>query len=729
MGFYAASLEGGAGAALLFAGAVGAAAWSLFWLRDRPRPLLFLRLLTVALLAICVSRLSLHRLHARQARPKLAVLLDGGPGMGAKDAGDSSRLKRAIRWLKDHRSEIEARAEPLLYVGTDRSRRARWEDLETLVPASAVGLDLARALRDVGEDGSGASRLWLLSDGGSGSGGLAAALGDLKIPVDALGVGPSRSARSLALAELKIPDFVFLHSRFPVQGQVEASGLPGARVEAKLWKGGNLVERRPLDIQEDFEVKTVSFTATAESLGTERYRLELDVPNSRKLRREFGVEVIRQKHRIMYLAGRPSPEYAHLREQLKSDPNHELVSFVILRNPENVSPVPDQELSLIPFPAQEIFVSSLAQFDLFILENFAYWRFSLPVAYLENLKRFVSQGGALLILGGSNAYTKGGYRSTPLEEVLPVQLWGSADDYTPGLFHPELSAPDHPLLRLEDGERPSSVLWSALPPLDGHNRFSAVRPGASVLLSHPSEKMPGGAAMPIVALREYGKGKVMVLGTDSTWRWKLGGGRDLRLSSFYGRFWSRAVQYLSGTLDLKKVKFAPLPEQMPPQEPALLTLRLFDSSFKPLAGERTQLRVVWTPPGGPSKAVGAVEREIGVFDVELTGLGEGVHTVRAMARHRGQAWGEDQARFSWEPGTADFPFRRQWLSQLAERAGGRYADISRMGARPWLEALPPVRTDREVAGRWHLWAWPGWMWAMMALLLLEWFLRRLAGYV
>src|SRR5205085_1148952 len=94
--------------------------------------------------------------------------------------------------------------------------------------------------------------------------------------------------------------------------------------------------------------------------------------------RELRVEVIRRKHRIMYLAGRPSFEYSHLREQLKSDPNSELVSFVILRNPDNPAPVPDSELSLIPFPAREIFVSSLSQFDIFILENFAYSRFLLP---------------------------------------------------------------------------------------------------------------------------------------------------------------------------------------------------------------------------------------------------------------------------------------------------------------------------------------------------------------
>ena len=91
-------------------------------------------------------------------------------------------------------------------------------------------------------------------------------------------------------------------------------------------------------------MKLLSIEAVAESLGQEDYRLEVRAAGSKVSdARDFQIEVIRQKHRIMYLAGRPSFEYAQLREYLKSDPNHELVSFVILRNPENQIAVPDQD--------------------------------------------------------------------------------------------------------------------------------------------------------------------------------------------------------------------------------------------------------------------------------------------------------------------------------------------------------------------------------------------------
>lgn len=725
------SFDGGPGGWALAAGALAlaAAAWRL----QKPTPLRLrvLRLAALAVVALVASQPVLERLQAKLSRPRLAILVDQGLTMGAKDGGEATRLERAVRWLLAHRAELESRSEPVLYAGADRARRIRWEDLQGLKP-SASGLDLAAAFQDVA-DGPAVPRLWLFSDGAADDApSLDPVLGRWRAPVDAAGVGPKKAARSLAFAELRTPDFVFLHSRFPVNVTLEASELAGSEVELKLWKGSALIASTKLPVGSSFEILTATVTAEASTLGEERLTVEAVAAGAGgrapSVRREIGVQVIRQKYRIMYLAGRPSVEYSHLREQLRADPNHELVSFVILRNPENVSPVPDHELSLIPFPAHEIFVQNLMQFDLFILENFAYWRFSLPVQYLEGLKRFVGQGGGLLVVGGSNAFTRGGYHGTPLEEILPVTLWENPNDYSPGVFQPRLAAPENPLVRLADTPEGVAQLWKSLPPLDGFNRFANVRPGSAVLLAHPTERMPGGQPLPIVSVREYGKGKAMVVGTDSTWRWRLGAGADWRLSAFYSRFWSRAVQYLSGSLELKKVRFAPLPDRLPPREPAVLTVHLFDDGFRPLSGAESELKVFWTAPGGKSRSVVPRERRPGVFEVELTGLAEGPHELRASARYRGQAWGEDRARFLWHPRPPESPLNRRRLSELAGRAGGRYADLDAVALSEWLEGLPPVKSEAEVLRRVNPWDAQVWLWLAAALLLAEWLLRRRLGY-
>ncbi|MBI5243684.1 MAG: hypothetical protein HY922_08390 [Elusimicrobia bacterium] len=726
--FDAGSWEWGLAAAALL---VLAGAW---WVsRDLPLRLRILRSVVLALLACVLLKPSLDTLEDRSAKPRLAALMDMGPSMRAEDDYGAPRLKRAARWLKENQRALESRADLSLYAASGGARRVSFEELERLAPASA-SLDPAAAINDLLDSGPPPARVLLLSDGAfEPADSLEPALSRLGVPLDAAGVGPREVRPGLSISAAQAPDFVFQHGRFIISAALEATELPGSIIRARLFKRDKPVGEAEFVVAKPFEVFQASFTAEAESLGRESYRITASAVVSRgpsvEAVRDLQVEVIRQKYRIMYLAGRPSFEYSHLRDHLKSDPNHELVSFVILRNPENYSPVTDNELSLIPFPAQEIFVKDLFQFDLFILENFSYTRFSLPTLYLQNVRRFVAEGGALLLIGGSNAFTKGGYQGTPLEDILPVGLWPDPDDYRPGLFAPVVSAPANPLITLGESPEASSELWRQLPPLDGWVRLASLRPGSSVLLRHPTEKTPAGEPLPVVALREFGKGKVLLVGTDSTWRWKLAGGRDWRLASFYGRFWNRAVEYLTGSLDLKKVKFSPLPDRMPVREPATLTLRVFDEHFRPLPGTEIDLRTFWTPPDGRQRAVASFEREPGLFQIELTDLAEGTHRMRAAARRRGQLWGEDEAEFRWEKPKGEAPLDRKRLKSLAERTGGRYADLDRFDAKTLLASLAPARRERVALSRRAAWASPLWLFALAGVLIFEWLLRRRGGYL
>ena len=730
---------GGGWSKLLACAAAAFFVWHLR--RSRVRgPLLILRGLAVLGLMAALTRPTLAYREPVRHKPKLLILVDASHSMRGK-AGRSTRLEAAASWLEANRGIIEERADPVLFSLAARGRRLTgFEELKGQKAADAA-FQPSDALRDVAEDPAAsppAARAWLFSDGNAeSSDGLEAVLSSLKAPVDVIGVGPLRRGKSLAFVDIKTPDFAFLHGAFQVQATVEAAAMAGETLRLRLMRQTqgsgewSVLQEQSVRVGTDYETIAASFTAVAQYLGTEHYRLEAAEPaqiGAASHSREFRVEVIRQKYRIMYLAGRPSAEYSFLREFLKSDPNHELVSFVILRNPENPSFVPDNELSLIPFPAEEIFVQNLNQFDLFILENFSYARFRLPPAYLASLRNFVTQGGALLVIGGENAFDLGGYRGTPLEDMLPVTLSASAPDFVNGLFKVKPAAPAHPLVKLYDTPEASAAAWDALPAMDGWARFGAVRPGATVLAVHPSERTAQGEPLPVLATRDFGRGKVMLVSSDSTWRWKLGAAADWRIGSFYARFWTRAVQYLTGSLDLSKVKFAPLPDRLPAREPAMFSLRVFDESFRPAEKGAAELSVLWTPPGGPAREVMTQETEPGVFSIELTGLSVGAHTLRAVAKLHGRAWGEDQVRFTWEGAAAEAPMDRRWLKRAAEAGGGSMDELASAQAHALLDRLPPVRLEAEVQRQIYPWASPAWLWCTISLFLLEWALRRWQGY-
>lgn len=747
--------------------AAGCVALAFIWhARNSPagRPLLWLRGLAVLGLLLALLKPSLVYREFFLAKPKLAVLIDDSHSMqGATDGAvrkgfttsrtvpgvllspGGTRLRQSLDWLAKNRKKMEARAQPVLFMMAGHARKISWDDLARPKSPDAA-FNPSETLREVMEDPAltpAPSRAWLLSDGNAeAASDWDRVLAALKVPLDVLGVGPARRGRQLGFLEIKTPDFAFLHGRFSVQAGVEASALAGETMRVRLLReqGGaqkawELVEEKAVKVLSDYEVITASFSAVAQTLGSERYRLSglaagAGAGGGLSHSREFRVEVIRQKYRIMYLSGRPSPEYAQLRDFLKSDPNHELVSFVILRNPENPATFADNELSLIPFPAEEIFVQSLSQFDLFILENFSYARFHLPPAYLDSLKRFVGAGGALLVIGGENAFGLGGYRASALEEMLPVTLGAAAPDFINGLFKAKPAAPSHPLVKLWDTAQASAAAWEALPPMDGYARFGAVKPGATVLAVHPSERTARGEPLPVIALREYGRGKVMLVSSDSTWRWKLGSGGalDWKIGSFYARFWSKAVEYLTGSLDLSKVKFAPLPDRIAPREPARVLLRVFDEGFKPAEKSLTEISVWWTPPDGRLREVLPQEIEPGIYAIELTGLAAGTHRLKASAKLRGRPWGEDQINFLWEPGLTGAPMDRRWLKNAADATGGTLADLSAADAAGLLEKLPPTRREAEVKRRYYPWAEPWWLWLTAALFIAEWGLRRWKGH-
>ena len=245
-----------------------------------------------AALVLALLQPALVKRTAQLAKPKLLIFVDQSHSMGGK-AGKTDRLQAAAKWLLDHQKQIEERAEPVLYAAAGGAKRlARWQDVSALKPADAA-LNAGEALREAADDPAAASaqRAWLLTDGNAEpSSDLEGGLAALKTPLDVIGVGPARRERGLAFADLKTPDFAFLHGRFQVQAAIDASDLAGKPVRVTLLReppsGGAYapVEERTLTPASDYETLTATFTAAAQQLGSERYRLEASAAGSARTR-------------------------------------------------------------------------------------------------------------------------------------------------------------------------------------------------------------------------------------------------------------------------------------------------------------------------------------------------------------------------------------------------------------------------------------------------------------
>jgi hypothetical protein len=120
---------------------------------------------------------------------------------------------------------------------------------------------------------------------------------------------------------------------------------------------------------------------------------------------------VRDRLRVLLVSGEPHAGERVWRNLLKSDASVDLVHFTILRPPEKQDGVPVDELSLIAFPTQELFVEKINEFDLIIFDRYR-MRGILPMSYIENVVNYVRERrhGA----GRRGAGIRGGGQPLPL---------------------------------------------------------------------------------------------------------------------------------------------------------------------------------------------------------------------------------------------------------------------------------------------------------------------------
>jgi hypothetical protein len=151
---------------------------------------------------------------------------------------------------------------------------------------------------------------------------------------------------------------------------------------------------------------------------------ELTLDNNRAV---VVINGVRDRLRVLLVSGEPHAGERVWRNILKSDPSVDLVHFTILRPPEKQDGTPIRELSLIAFPIRELFDVKLDEFDLIIFDRYSR-RGVIPQAYLENVARYVRNGGAFLEAAGPSFGTPLSLARTPLGSILPTEPTGDVDE-------------------------------------------------------------------------------------------------------------------------------------------------------------------------------------------------------------------------------------------------------------------------------------------------------------
>ncbi len=676
----------------------------------------------------------------RLRRP-LTLLIDTSQSMGfpanAKNNSSDRGAKSRLDLVKE---KLAAGAEPLIQrLSRDYDLRViRFgTGLEPIAPGSlerlrAVdpGTRLIELVQRAARDGAARSGIVLFSDGitnGEMKSLNGAALG---APVFAVGVGDTEGFTDLRIARLGAPEFAFRGREFKIELIVQAYGLKGKSVPLLFNRGKNLISTRAIAIDADPFEQKITLSFTPKDLGTHIFSVSLPAQPGEQItqnnQKEFKVDVRRDKIRVLTLSGSPAWNYRFLRMAMKQDPLIELVSFVFLRTPTDTVDVPENQLSLIPFPIDDIFLEELKNFDLVVFDDFSYRAYFNPV-YLERVRDFVRDGGGLAMFGGARAFDSGGYGDSALREVLPVELDGKGGYRSGGPFQAALTAAGrkHPITRLLPDAKSNEDAWSKLPALTGLNQVRAAR-GETLLTTKDGA--------PLLAIGRYGKGRTLALMSDDAWRWNFIAVGNHETPQHHLKLIRQAVRWLAQEPAFEQVQLYPIPTAQPAEKVAI-KLKVLNDDFTPARQASIQLRVI-SPEGEPTLISTSPDGEEGEYSGEFTPTREGTYQVEAEASAGGKILGRARSSFSaaFSYGETDDGLPRlDLMKQIAEASKGEYISIDdwndktfdKIAAR--LETIAPSEIVEQRQTR--LWSnlWP--FGVMLVLLSAEWWMRRKWGLI
>ena len=640
----------------------------------------------------------------KKEKSNLAILIDNSKSMVF-----NQRLEKAKKFYRENLPLIEKYFETEFYQFSDKYTLIKKSELDQ-VKAKGNSTDILNTLNEIGTNDK-YDAILIFSDGIDNVG---PDIRKLKINKPVIAVCPKEEAiKDISIVEIKTGDFAFKNVPTEITIVFYSSGFEGKEANIYIRKGKEIVLSKKKLL--DGSYQEVSFEITSSKLGTETYTAEIEpfpdeiiTVNNRK---NFTIETIREKIRILYICGQPSPEYYFLRYFLKSNPSIELVSFVILRNPEDIAIVPDEKLSLIPFPAREIFLKDLFDYDILILENFNYARFYLTSDYLLNVERFVREkGGGFLMIAGDNAFGKGAYSGTAIEKILPVIMDNPDEPFEEGLFNPVVVNRNHPL----------SFSEKDIYPLDGCQHLRQ-KPNTNVIAVHPTLKLEQKNSV-VLACMEYGKGRTVALGTNTTWRWLLSSAYEGKSDLIYKNFWENIIYWLSSAERTKSLRISILQKTYTIGDEIKIKIILLDDklkTYKPI------LTVV-----DPFSKIHRMENLIKTTDGWLATYIpeiEGEYTFRASVSNL-----EDKKTISVENKLSNEEFnlkiKDDFLKEIANSTGGLFFFSDKFS----IDEIIKIVKKKEVpivSKQIHVYLSPVIYFVILFMLILEWTLRRIKGLI
>ncbi len=588
----------------------------------------------------------------------------------------------------------------------------------------------------------------------------------LRVPVYTVGVGP-KAAIDIGV-DLQAPLLMKKSELSNLTVALRQSGLDDRLITVKVMQrrlGGDssatsdqwtLVKSQ--DVKLDGATASLEIPYTPREVGRLEFRAEVDpqpgevaLDNNRSSRE---VSVRDDFLRLMFVEFEPTWEWRFIKEVFHRD------SLVGMRGFRTFLRSSDPKVR----QTNELFLPTMTpqRSDFFL--NDVIFLGDMPAntitpRFCEMTKEFVSKfGGGLVVMAGPR-FGPSQLAGTPLADMLPVVVDPNGRLRDQAAFELRLTpaAQQYDFMRLggANAENDHNRAWANLGKLPWYQPSLRVHPLATVLAEHPTDMcIDNKTPQPLIAIRRYGKGEVIYLAFDETWRLRRKYGE-----TYYRQLWGQMIHRLglSHAIGTQK-RFVVRTDQQQYQEDdkVILTVEAYDANFEPLSdpkvlsgelilpsarGGAPETRAISIPllsPPDSSAVKGSektgLDRKEGVYELRIPVLTGGEHRIRVKdpVAEAGKEGGAGAAFSEVVFQVTNLSVERrsavrnlQLEQQIASETGGKSYDLETVGKLPDEIRLPSVKETEvkniSLASTWLCFG------LAMVFMLGEWLVRKLVN--
>jgi hypothetical protein len=608
--------------------------------------------------------------------------------------------------------------------------------------ASAIGTAIRQAL--AAHRGQPLAGILVVTDGQSNAGEppvkAAEFAGAEGVPIIALAAGTPEGPRNAKLAKLEASPVVYVRDPNAVRAIVESRGMermPATIILERRRDGGpwEEVARQQVIMGDEGSVQTVTFEVKEDRPAKLELRATLAEAGP-ELTTDDNVALaemrfIRQKIRVLFVAGSTFPEVEFIRNALLRDASISVSTWLqtadaTYEHPGNppIKRLPQTQEELNDFDA-------VAMYD----PDPALW----PQNFGAMLGEFVGNAGGGLVYVAGERKTKDLFDrpddpASAWVSMLPVVV-------DPGLYRTDATvrlsmqspwkldiSPEGKadlVFRFTDKADENDRILASLPGMFWHFPVTRAKPGATVLARHGDPRMRnehGGHVL--LATQLVGPGRTFFVGFDSTYRWRY------LSEEYFDGFWARLVDRAGRS------------KQLGGRYP--YTLATDRTSYRP--GSQATLTATFENPAERDAGLDSLQGEIESGDGTATPLQltptpadpnvfEAVFPVNKPGPHFVRVWsGEQTAQTGARAATLQFPVELPNLEY--ERPGNDVATLQAMArasggavftfaeADKLADAFKVKRVARVLEDRQEIWDAPLLWCTLLGAIFIEWVWRK-----